>query len=95
MSSLKTKFTPGPWVIETYHDSLFKICKPDFKIGDEVSHRLIYDAALISAAPEMYSLIVRLQQELQNVLDNNTQPGAIEFEIEQATKTLKKARGEK
>lgn len=62
---MSTKHTPGPWVIETYHGSLFKICKPDFKIGDEVAHRLEADARLIAAAPELLGWLEAVVRQME------------------------------
>ena len=61
----KPKHTPGPWSVETYHGSLFKICKPDFKVGDEIAHRLEADRRLIAAAPELLAWTVELLAQLK------------------------------
>lgn len=81
------KHTPGPWVVETYHGSLFKICKPDFKPGDEVSHRLEADRALISAAPEMLDMLETLLLEIEDENQVPTDIGSIK-------RLIAKARGE-
>lgn len=56
------KHTPGPWTVETYHGSMFKICKPDFKIGNEVTHRLEADRRLIAAAPELLEALCAVRE---------------------------------
>ncbi len=61
-----TKHTPGPWVIETYHDGFFKITTPNFKIGDEVAYRGAADKALLEAAPEMLEALEAVEKHLMN-----------------------------
>tara|TARA_R100001086_G_scaffold248358_1_gene185101 strand:- start:3414 stop:3695 length:282 start_codon:yes stop_codon:yes gene_type:complete len=49
---MKTKHTPGPWKIETYHGCLFKI-ERDGELDEYPERRTEADARLIAAAPEM------------------------------------------
>lgn len=66
--SIQPKFTPGPWVIETYHGSFFKIVRalPDDALPQ---HRLEADAALIEQAPEMYEFSDNVTSFLADLMD--------------------------
>jgi len=85
---MKTKHTPGPWIVETYHGSLFKICKPDFKIGDEVAHRLEADARLIACAPELLAWTKELLNQLKLV-----EPDKYDGVKEHVSKLIARAEG--
>lgn len=89
MKTNKPNFTKGPWKVETYHGSFFRICKPDFKIGDEIAYRLEADRKLIEAAPEMYEILDTLRIEILSQGDQGDQANLRLIET-----VLHKARGE-
>ena len=62
----KTKFTPGPWVVEIDYDTEIEICADVRPDGDYISIATIEnnskkakaDANLISAAPDLYKALI-------------------------------------
>lgn len=86
------KHTPGPWIVETYHNGLFKIIKELDKtksLSGQVWTRIEADAQLIAAAPEMLEALEYIKQLLS---DGENAMQTIENVIDDA---IKKARGEK
>jgi len=50
----QNKFTPGPWKVETYHGSMFKIIR-ELDAGMIPERRLETDRRLIESAPDLYT----------------------------------------
>jgi len=87
------KHTPGPWIVETYHNGLFKIIKELDKtksLSGQVWTRLEADAQLISAAPEMLEaleVMVSVYSEISQLKET--------YAMQKAKDAIAKARGEK
>ncbi len=93
----KNKHTPGPWRLGDAGHAVFgpkdsgMYPNAPITIVQKIANKA--NAALIANAPEMFSLIIRLRAELENVLSGEIQRGAIEFEINEASKLISKAEG--
>lgn len=95
----KEEFTPGPW---TYEDGFTVFSETGLPVCDLISeteingetHILPYkeNAALIEAAPLMYTLLNMIQKILPIEGDENAR---IAFLLTQIRQVLMKARGEK
>lgn len=100
----KEEFTPGPWKVseglETFYEDCLKGLAvttdegPVCHVWDAYQGRLPYEAnaALIAAAPAMYTLLNMIQKILPIEGDENAR---IAFLLTQIRQVLMKARGEK
>ena len=98
MTERKEKFTPGPWSYDKYLPVEWKFNSPGqygYRIqygqdGEEICERVYEgaDAALISAAPEMYKLL----DHIEDVMDDSS--GCGEIPVDKIREVLKKARDE-
>jgi hypothetical protein len=89
------KHTPGPWKVETYHDSMFKIVR-DLDAGMVPERRLEADARLIAAAPDLLEACIKLLKWHQYARDNGAftmAGGDIYIDPEIARKAIAKATG--
>ena len=106
------KFTPGPWLVNysiptyIYNNEHGSICCIHFINSRELNNReeSSANAALISAAPELYSALKNLKECLEIFSENQKKDflkdcdnGELYFarEYNEACNALKKARGEK
>lgn len=61
-----TKFTPGPWVVETYELDMWGVYTPDGELIADCGYEQEANARLIAAAPEMYKILCDLREYCKN-----------------------------
>lgn len=88
---METKFTPGPWVaVNSLNNNTTRVKAKNFGFVAEIiefGKETDANAHLISAAPEMYALIKKIDAHL-------VRPDKLGDLIDEAERVLAKARGE-
>lgn len=104
MNNSKTKFTPGPWTVETQFKLLTNVTTGKetriqyYEVGSDLRVLAKLDsglndhsnAALISAAPELYAILEKINTAFYT---RTTRKAWLEL-MEQTKPLLQKARGE-
>lgn len=105
MSQLEAKYSPGPWRVTNYwprkvYDKVNRLVAVPFlpNTGDrtENRNRCGANANLISAAPEMYALLGRLEDYFKNrhIYGYGVEEKVSEDLLSEIKKVMKKVRGD-
>jgi len=90
---MKYAHTPGPWTVDSYHDRTFRISGPEFKIGDEICHRLESDKRLIAAAPDLLAALEFIRADINDPLMSFDQDTIVKRYSDFINRVLTKAKG--
>jgi len=93
MSKTKQGHTPGPWKIDTYNGGFLKIVK-DSEPDELPGHRLMADAQLVEAAPDMYEALKLVHMGLIDLAGKPPGKLTIQTLLKEVGEVLAKAKGE-